>query len=174
MDNSDGTDELVVVSNVGKKCRPSKDNHAREKVTNLSHSGGGKLPSVACMHTVTNNALLCHADQLTPADIAFNFNTLYENPNKVEQDQALLPLMMIGQVQRHSPRVQNEGARKDRNVSVKSSLLTQSHPTKLPVCRATFVKIICEWATCLLFQTVIFTLFSFSEMGSPYDLFNKL
>ena len=103
MDNSNGTDELVVVSNVGKKCRPSKDNHAREKVTNLCHSCGGKLPPVACMHTVTNNAQFCHTDQLTPADIVFNFNTFYENPNKVQQDQALLPLMMIGQVQRHRP-----------------------------------------------------------------------
>ena len=59
------------------------DNREREKVKKLHHSGGDKLPSVACMHTVTNNAWFCHAGQLTPADIALNFNTFYENPNKL-------------------------------------------------------------------------------------------
>ena len=68
---------------MGKKRRPSNDNHEQEKLKKLCHSSRGKLPSVACMHTVMNNARFCHADHLIPADIALNFKTFYENPNKL-------------------------------------------------------------------------------------------
>ncbi len=48
MNNFDRINEPVVVSAVGKKRKPSKSNHLREEIKKMRHSGGGKMPAVAC------------------------------------------------------------------------------------------------------------------------------
>ena len=134
----------MLVSPIGKKRRASKSNHKRENDKKIRHSGGGKIPAVACTHTWAENRCFCHADRLTAADLALNFRSLYEKCNKVEQDQALLLLMTVDKVSRHRLRVGDEAARKDRSVSVKYSLMTEEHPRKLPVCKETFLKVLGE------------------------------
>lgn len=141
MNNFDGTDEPVLLSPVGKKRRPSKEHHDREKVKKIRHSGMGKVPAIACQHEA-RSCSFCHADKLTPDDIAFNFNTIYGKQNKVEQDQMLLQLMTIEKVKRRRLRVENEDSRKDRCLSVQYRLMTKDHPNRLHVCKATFLKVL--------------------------------
>ena len=74
MNNFDGIEEPVVVSSVGKKRKPSKDNHEREVRKRVRNSGGGKIPAIACSHSESKN--FCHADKLTADDLVKNFDTL--------------------------------------------------------------------------------------------------
>ncbi|XP_041930266.1 uncharacterized protein LOC121694269 [Alosa sapidissima] len=67
-----------------------------------------------------------------------NFEYFYEKPNKVDQDQAILHLLDITQVARKRPKVQDVNRQKGRSGSVKYSL---NHPEKVPVCKATFIKV---------------------------------
>jgi len=60
MNNFDGIDEHVVVSAVGKKRKPSQSNHLREEIKKMRHSGGEKMPAVACSTTASN---FCHGPQ---------------------------------------------------------------------------------------------------------------
>ncbi|KAJ8381091.1 hypothetical protein SKAU_G00018690 [Synaphobranchus kaupii] len=50
--------------------------------------------------------------------------------------------MTIDKAKWRRPRVEDEAARKDRNVSVKYSLMPEDHPSKLPVCKAIFLKVL--------------------------------
>ncbi|CAL9689385.1 unnamed protein product [Knipowitschia caucasica] len=72
MNNFDDIDEPVVISAIGRKRKPSKDNHSRETIKGMKHSGGGKMPAVICKHTKDSN--FCNADTLTPGDIQRNFD----------------------------------------------------------------------------------------------------
>ena len=144
MNDFDGLDEPVLVAPIGKKRKPSKSNHNREIVKKMRHSGGGKVSVVVCTHTAAQNHGFCHANKLSPDDIAMNFAKFYQGGNKVQQDEQLLLLMSVGKTQRRQKKVDDENSRKDRNVSVKYSLLTHDHPNKLPVCKATFLSILGE------------------------------
>ena len=143
MNDFDGLDEPVLVAPIGKKRKPSKSNHNREIVKKMRHSGGGKVSVVVCTHTAAQNHGFCHA-KLSPDDIAMNLTKFYQGGNKVQQDEQLLLLMSVGKTQRRRKKVDDENSRKDRNVSVKYSLLTHDHPNKLPVCKATFLSILGE------------------------------
>ncbi|XP_034047172.1 uncharacterized protein LOC117528648 [Thalassophryne amazonica] len=136
----DGSDEPVRPTSGGRRRRLNKDNHEREKMKKIRHSGGGLIPSVGCKHTAAKN--FCHADTLTPDDIVMNFQTFYDKPGKVEQDRALLHLMTITEVKRQRQKVDDENRRKDRNISVKYSLLCNDHPHKVPVCKPTFLTVL--------------------------------
>ena len=109
----------------------------------LSADGIGKIPQVVCTHEA-RRCVFCHADKLTPDDIALNFNIIYGKPNKVEQDQGILHLMTLEKAKRRRARVKDAAARKDRNLSVKYNLLTVDLPNKLPVCKATFLQVLGE------------------------------
>jgi len=74
-----------------------------------------------------------------------NFNKFYERPNKVDQDRTILNLLDITRVKRQRLKVLDVNKRKDRNISVKYSLLCSSHPEKVPVCKATFIKVFGEY-----------------------------
>ena len=67
MNQFDGMDEPVMVSAVGKKRKPSKSNHQREKNKKMRHSGGGKMPAVTCSDKKATN--FGHTDTLTPGDL---------------------------------------------------------------------------------------------------------
>ncbi|KAL1276037.1 hypothetical protein QQF64_035660 [Cirrhinus molitorella] len=136
MYNFDGIEEPVVVSSVGKKRKPSKDNHEREVRKRVRNSGGGKIPAIACSHSESKN--FCHADKLTADDLVKNFDTLYCHTTKAEQDQAILRLITVKRVQRRRPKVAIEDAQKEREVTNEYYLLSKDHPTKVPVCKATF------------------------------------
>ncbi|KAM4538846.1 zinc finger MYM-type protein 4-like isoform 2-T2 [Odontesthes bonariensis] len=64
----------------------------------------------------------------------------HDKPNKVEQDGALLHLMSVSEVKRQ--RQNDENRQKERNVTVKYSLLCDEHPNKVPVCKATFLSVL--------------------------------
>ncbi len=91
MNNFYRINEPVVVSAVGKKRKPSKSNHLREEIKKTRHSGGGKMPAVACAHTTASH--FCHADTLTSGDLLRNFQLFYSKSTKTEQDQAIFQLI---------------------------------------------------------------------------------
>jgi len=66
----------------------------------------------------------------------------YEVPDKVVHDHILLHLMTITKPKRLGKRLENVDRRKDRKVTVKFSLLTESHPDIVPVCKATFTSVL--------------------------------
>ncbi len=148
MNNFDGIDEPVVVSAVGKKRKPSKSNHLREEIKKMKHSGGGKMPAVACSHTTASN--FCHADTLTSGDLLRNFQLFYSKSTKTEQDQAILQLIAVKKVQRRRPKFDNRDMQKNREVTNEYHLLTEDHPTKIPVCKATFCSVLGEFIFYLL------------------------
>lgn len=136
MNNFDGIEEPVVVSSVGKKRKPSKENHEREVRKRVRNSGGGKKTAIACSHSESRN--ICHADKLAADDLVKNFDTLYCHTTKAEQDQAILRLITVKRVQRRRPKVAIEDAQKEREVTNEYYLLSKDHSTKVPVCKATF------------------------------------
>lgn len=138
--NFDGLDESVKPTAGGRKRRMNKENHKKQLKKKARHSGGALIPTVGCQHKAAATGF-CQADKLSPDDLMMNFNKFYERPNKVEQDKTILHLMDITQVKRQRLKVQDVNKRKDRNVSVKYSLLCSSHPNKVPVCKATFLKV---------------------------------
>ena len=143
MNQFDGMDEPVIVSVVGKKRKPSKSNHEREKNKKMRHSGGGKMPAVKCSHKKATN--FCHADTLTPGDLMKNFQSFYSASTKVEQDQIILQLITVKRVQRRRQKVDTIDSQKDREVTNEYHLLTEDHPTKIPVCKATFCSVLGEF-----------------------------
>lgn len=143
MNTFDGINEPVVVSAVGKKRKPSKNNHLRENVKKMRHSGGGKMPAVTCTHKKSLKNF-CHADTLTPDDLRRNFESFYGHSTKIEQDQAILQLITVKKVQRRRPKVDNTDMQKERDVTNEYHLLTEDHPTKIPVCKATFCSVLGE------------------------------
>ena len=88
---------------------------------------------------------------LTDDDLALNHATFY----KVTQDQHILTLLDVSKPKRKREWVEDEGRRKDRNVTVKYNLLTENHPDILPVCKATLIKVLGEYS-------------SFYSLYSPY------
>ena len=102
----------------------------------------GQVPEIGCRHTATKNALLCRADLLTDADLAMNYDKFYADPNKVSQDQFILSPLDVSDPKRRRPRVENENVRKNRNLNVKYTLLTENHPKKIKLCKATFIKVL--------------------------------
>ncbi|CAL8362099.1 unnamed protein product, partial [Arctogadus glacialis] len=61
---------------------------------------------------------------------------------KVDQDRAILDLLDIMKVNRRRTKIKDVNKRKDRKISVKYSLLCGSHPEKVPVCKASFIKVL--------------------------------
>ncbi|KAL2098322.1 hypothetical protein ACEWY4_007529 [Coilia grayii] len=136
MNDFDGIEEPVRVAPVGKKRKPSKDCHEREKVKRRRHSGGGKMPAVICSHK--KNLSVCQAERLTERDLEIHFESFYNNNTKVKQDQALLHLITVRKVQRRRKKVEEVDRQKKREVTNEYHLLSEHHPTKIPVCKATF------------------------------------
>ena len=65
--------------------------------------------------------------------------------DKVVQDSYLLTLLNITLPNRRRNRVENEDNRKNGNVSVRYTLLGENLPNKIPVCKATFIKVLGEF-----------------------------
>lgn len=105
MDNFDAIDEPVLVSYIGKKRKPSRDNHNRKHVKKIRNSGGGKIPE---------RFLSCHADQLTAG--RRSVKKVQRRRSKVENKDAP---RRIG---------------KSRTNGLLTYLLTEDHLTKIPVC----------------------------------------
>ena len=101
------------------------------------------MPAVTCSHKKATN--FCHADTLTPGDLWKNFQSFYSASTKVEQDQVILQLITVKKVQRRRPKVDNSDIQKDREVTNEYNLLTEDHPTKIPVCKATFCSVLGEF-----------------------------
>ncbi|KAK5902911.1 hypothetical protein CesoFtcFv8_008122 [Champsocephalus esox] len=136
----DGLDEPVRPTPGGRKRRLDKENHKKQQQKKVRHSGGALIPTVGCQHKAAAKGFR-QAEKLSPDDLMMNFNHLYEKPNMVDQNRAILHLLDIMQVKRKRPKVQDVNKQKDRNVSVKYNLLCNSHPEKVPACRATFIKV---------------------------------
>jgi hypothetical protein len=100
------------------------------------------MPRISCHHTAKKNGKLCCADLLTDTELSTNFNMVYNNPSKVEQDQFILSLLTISKPQRRRAKVENTDEQKDRSVQVVYSLLTESHPDKVKVCKSTFLSVL--------------------------------
>ncbi len=98
---------------------------------------------MGCQHKAGATGF-CQAEKLSPDDLMMNFNKFYERPNKVDQDRAILQFLDITRVKRQRLKVLDVNKRKDRIISVKYSLLCSSHPEKVPVCKATFIKVFGE------------------------------
>ncbi|XP_063039647.1 uncharacterized protein LOC134434912 [Engraulis encrasicolus] len=141
MDIFERINEPVLAPAVGKKRKASKNNHTRENIKKMRHSGGGKLPAVSCTHNKTTT-VFCHADKLTPGDLEKNFQNFYSHSTKTEQDQALLRLITVKKVHRRRPKVENTDKQKEREVTNEYHLLTEDHPTKIPVCKSTFCSVL--------------------------------
>lgn len=142
MNDFDGVEEPVRVAPVGKKRKPSKDGHEQEKVKKMRHSGGGKMPAVICRHKSSRS--VCQAERLTERDLEINFDSLYNNKTKVDQDQQLLHLITVKQVQRRRKKVDEVDRQRERDVTNEYHLLSEHHPTKIPVCKATFCGVLGE------------------------------
>ena len=144
MDTIDSIDEPVLVPKTAQKRKPVRNNTKREEIKRLKHSGGGKMPSVACTHT--KRSCFCHADTLTQGDVWRNFESFYSNPTKPAQDKAILQLITIKKVQRRGPKIDNADKQRDREVTNGYHLLTEEdHPTKIPVCKTTFCSVLGEF-----------------------------
>ena len=114
MNTFDGIDEPVVVSAVGKKCKPSTKNHMHEQ-RRRRHSGVGKMPAVTCGHTKSLH--FCHSDRLTQVDLLRIFESFYPHSRKTEQDEAMLHLITVQKVQRRRQKVVNTDRQKERDVT---------------------------------------------------------
>ncbi len=139
----DGLDEPVRHIPGGKR-RLDKEYHKKQQKKKVRHSGGALIPTVGCQHKAGATGF-CQAEKLSPDNLMMNFNKFYERPNKVDQDRAILHLLDITRVKRQRLKVLDANKRKDRNISVKYSLLCSSHPEKVPVCKATFIKVFGEY-----------------------------
>ena len=106
------------------------------------------MPAVTCSHTKSSH--FCHADTLTAGDLLRNFQTFYSNSMKTEQDQAILQLINVKKVQRRRPKLDNTEMQKERDVTNEYHLLTEDHPTNIPVCKATFCSVLGEFNFVLL------------------------
>ncbi|KAK0154977.1 hypothetical protein N1851_002695 [Merluccius polli] len=135
----DGTDEPVRPTLGGRKRRLNMENHRKQILKKVRHSGGAMFPMVGCKHKAAMG--VCQAERLSPDDLMINFNQFYDRPNKVEQDREILHLLDITPVKRQRKQIEDISKRKDRTISVKYSLFCKSHPEKVPVCKATFVKV---------------------------------
>ena len=138
----DGQDEPVRPTPGGRKRRLDKENHKKQLEKKVRHSGCGSTPTVGCQHTATAT---CQAEKLSPDDLMMNFNKFYNKPNKVDQDRAILDLLDKMKVNRRRTKIKDVNKRKDRKISVKYSLLCGSHPEKVPVCKASFIKVLGEY-----------------------------
>ncbi|ROJ25266.1 hypothetical protein DPX16_20079 [Anabarilius grahami] len=61
---------------------------------------------------------------------------------KTEQDQAISQLITVQKVQRRRPKFDNSDMQKNREVTNECHLLTEDHPAKIPVCKATFCSVL--------------------------------
>ena len=122
MNNFDGLEEAVLLSPRPRKRGRCKEYHDCEKCRKIRHLGGGKVPQIDCAHNARANPKLCHADVITPADLALNHVKFYQTPNKVDQDAFILNLMEVSNPSRR--RVHGENVQKNKNVTVKYSLLS--------------------------------------------------
>ena len=77
--------------------------------------------------------------------MGLNHDKFYEITDKVVQDSYLLTLLNITLPNRRRNRVENEDNRKNINVSVRYTLLGENLPNKIPVCKATFNKVLGEF-----------------------------
>ncbi|KAK5867599.1 hypothetical protein PBY51_012071 [Eleginops maclovinus] len=134
----DGSEVAVKPTPGGRRRRLNIDSHERQRTKKMRYSGGGRIPTIGCTHTSAK--CFCQADRLTPDDLVMNFEKFHDKPNKVEQDGALLHLMSVSEAKRH--RQNDENRQKERNVTVKYSLLCDEHPNKVPVCKATFLSVL--------------------------------
>jgi hypothetical protein len=134
--------EQVMVSDLVAKRMKSRENHRRELMKKLRHSGEGKEPHISCSHSEKQNGALCHADKLTPDDLWLNHRVFYGTSDKVQQDQALLRLMTISGKKRS--RVRAAKRMRDRDITIKYSLLTMGfgEPDMVPACKRTFASVL--------------------------------
>ena len=145
INNFDSLEKHVLASAIPRKRGKYIENHERQRVKKLRYSGGGKEPQIGCLHTARGNAILCHADKLTDNIMGLNHDKFYEKTDKVVQDSYLLTLLNITLPNRRRNRVENEDNRKNINVSVRYTLLGENLPNKIPVCKATFIKVLGEF-----------------------------
>ena len=138
----DGSEEAVKPATGGRRRRLNRDNHQCQRAKKMRYSGGGLIPILGCTHISAK--CFCQADKLSTDDLVMNFQKFHDKPNKVEQDGALLHLMTISEVTRRRPK--NDENRKERNVTVKYSLLCDEHPNTVPVCKATFMSVLGEYS----------------------------
>ena len=128
-----------MVAKIGRKKKRGIDQRHRDKTRR--HSGGGKIPRIACGHTANgdNTSELCHADTLTEGDILMNYNQLYSLPTKPQQDETILRLMDVTKPRRL--RVKDDRKR-DKAMSLKYQLMTEDALSKVPVCKSTFISVL--------------------------------
>ena len=149
LDLFDETEEAVVLSPSGRKKKRKPDTYARNVAKKARHSGG--IPSIACCH---NTAKVCLAATLSPEEIAGIHRVLYATSDKVKQDAILLSYMDITTVKRRRLKVDDSGKQKNRDLTVKYSVLRdkgeKEDKEKIPVCKASFMSLLCEYLTSLM------------------------
>ena len=74
--------------------------------------------------------------------MGFNHDKLYGKKDKVVQDLYLLTLLNITLPNTRRNRVEIGGNCKNINVSGRYTLLGENLPIKIPVCKATFIKVL--------------------------------
>ncbi|XP_060790810.1 uncharacterized protein LOC132894682 [Neoarius graeffei] len=133
-----GMDEPVLQTVNGRRKRRVVENHVCYKAKMNRYSGENTENGIACNH----NRLMCAAASLTQNDLAYFKNQLYTSKDKVEQDAILLSHLEIMPVQRRREQVDDEDKRRQRDVTIKYSVLKEAK-TRVPVCQASFMSIFC-------------------------------
>ena len=139
MDLFDGLSENVAISPVGRKRK--REVCEREKDKRRRHSGGGKIPKIACDHTAADGGF-CQADRLTDDAIVLNHTQLYGCATKAQQDEMVLRLMTLTKPQRVRLRPGQDVRQRDKSMSVKYPLMTSDAREQLQVCKATFIGVL--------------------------------
>lgn len=121
-----------------RKKKVNIENHQKYKKKKLLHSSEGKLSRINCAHQSARS--FCKASTLTPDDVNYNFQKLYNCSSKVEQDAAILKLMDINQAKR--ARVTEAARQKPKALSVKYYMLRSQINVKVEVCKATFISVL--------------------------------
>jgi hypothetical protein len=138
LNNYDEGDETVMPCLKGRKRKVNTALHEINIIKAARHSGGGKIPTIACKH---NEESFCKAATLSNEQVTNLFQSFYSSAKKVTQDSILLSYMTICQVIRR--RLKTDNNNKQRDVSIKYHVLDESK-TRLPICKASFMSIFCK------------------------------
>ena len=138
MNSFDGISERVAISLIGRKRKRGPDQRQIDK--KRRHSGGGKIPQIACGHTAEGSSELCYANRLTEGDILMNFKQFYSLPTKPQQDETILRLMEVTKPRR--VRIMEDARQRDKAMSVKYKLMTEDRRKQVPVCKSTFTSVL--------------------------------
>lgn len=138
MNNFDSLDEHVQCTSPrsSRKRKVDVTNHARTITKKRLHSGEGKTPTLNCAHTAST---FCEARTLLVAELTYNFERLYNNKTKVEQDQMILSLMTIQGCKRS--RVDEANMKRSKGATITYHLLRHDN-SRIEVCKATFTSVL--------------------------------